>query len=180
MNIVDEQWRPVVGFEGLYEISNLGRVKSLGNNKSRKEKVLKPGMTKDGYLFVILCRNGKGKTFKVHRLVAIAFLPNPKGLPEVNHLNEDKTNNVVTNIEWTSRWDNMHYGSLYERMAASRSKTVEASKFPDFRTIELRFDSTKEANRNGYNSGAVSACCRGCYHYEGNNKYKGLYWRFAV
>lgn len=180
-----EIWRPVKGYEGLYAVSNLGRVKSIGNNKSRKEKILKPQKEGKGYLFVRLYRNGKGKKFKVHRLVASAFIPNPEGLPEVNHKNEVKDNNVVGNLEWCSRWYNAHYGTLYERSAAAHlnhpalSKAVEASKYPDFREIELRFPSTMEVKRNGYTYSAVSACCRGCYSTHRRNFYKNLYWRFA-
>lgn len=175
---INEQWRPVNGYEN-YEVSNLGRVKSLNYNHTGKEKILKPLKERNGYLRVNLCRDGKMKRFLIHRLVAIAFISNPEGLEQINHKDENKSNNVVENLEWVSRWDNMHYGTLYERVAASRSKPVEASKFSDFRTIELRFASTQEAGRNGYSSGDVSYCCRGCYHREGNNKYKNLYWRYA-
>lgn len=184
MNI-NEQWRPVKGYEGLYEVSNLGRVKSLNYHRTGVEKILKPSNVGNGYLFVHLSRNGKHKFFLVHRLVAIAFIPNPKGLPEVNHIDEIKTNNCVENLEWASRWYNMHFGTLQERRAASqinhpaKSKAVEASRFSDFREIEFRFASTAEAGRNGYSSGAVSTCCRGCFCREGNNKYKNLYWRYA-
>ena len=171
----DEQWKPITGFED-YEISSLGRVKSL---KFGKEKILKPGKDGWGYLFVYLCRNGKRKMFKVHRLVASAFLPNPMGLPEVNHKDENPSNNVKSNIEWCSRRYNMRYGTLQERSASARSKAVEASNYEDFREICLRFPSTAEAGRNGYKSQNVSACCRGCFNREGNNKYKNLYWRFA-
>lgn len=166
-----ETWKSITGYEGLYEVSNLGRVKSL---KFDKEKILKPNKVK-GYLRVELLKNGQRKLLYVHRLVAAAFIPNPKGLPEVNHKDEDKTNNSVTNIEWVSRWDNMHFGTLYERI----SKPVEASKYLDFREICLRFASTAEAGRNGYVQQAVSKCCNVCFHREGNNKYRGLYWRFA-
>lgn len=177
MKTFDEQWKPVEGFDGLYEISSLGRVKSL---KYGKERILKPAKNRGGYLQVVLCRNGKEKRLYVHRLVAEAFIPNPKGLHEVNHLNEDKTLNVVSNIEWTSRWNNMHFGTLYERAAAAKSKAVEASKYPEFSEIELHFASTMEAGRNGYDQGAVAACCRGCYSTHRGNFYKNLYWRYAV
>ena len=171
-----EQWKPVEGFED-YAVSNLGNVKSL---KYGKERILKPRKNKDGYLFVTLCKNGKMKNFKVHRLVASAFLPNPNNLPQVNHLDEVKTNNVVSNIEWCSAKYNMNYGTRMEKQVAARSKAVEASKYSDFREIELSFPSTQEAGRNGYDQGAVAACCRGCFCREGNNKYKGLFWRYAV
>ena len=184
MNRINEQWKPVKDYEELYEISNLGRVKSLGNDKSRKEKILKHRKRRNGYLQVGLCRNGKVKMFPVHRLVATAFIPNPFGLPEINHRNEDKTNNCVSNLEFCTREYNINYGSRTKRAAASmtnhpaRSKAVEASRFPDFRIIELRFASTKEAGRNGYFSSAVSACCNGCYCSKGNF-YKGLFWRYV-
>ena len=172
-----EIWKSIADYEGLYEVSSLGRVKSL---KFGKEKILKPQKDGSGYLQVQLWRNGKMKAFKVHRLVAEAFLPNPLGLPEINHKDEVKTNNIVSNLEWASRWDNMHYGTLYERTTAARSKAVEASKFSDFREIELSFNSTAEAGRNGYSSGNVSSCCRGCYSTHRGNFYKNLYWRYAV
>ena len=180
-----EQWKPIEGFEN-YEVSNLGRVKSLNYHRTGKEKILKPSKNGSGYLLVDLYRNGKHKMFSVHRLVATAFLPNPLGLPEVNHKDENKTNNVSINIEWCSAKYNINYGSHNEKVSAARinhpafSKPVEASKYSDFREICLKFASTAEADRNGFNQRNVSSCCRGCYFREGNNKYKGLFWRFAV
>lgn len=167
----EEIWKPIKGYEEFYAVSNLGKVKSL---KYGKEKILKPRKVK-GYLYVALCKDGKVKNFRVHRLVAEAFIPNPMGLPEINHKDEVKNNNCVENLEWSTREHNINYGSRTERT----SKPVEASKFPDFRTIELRFVSTAEAGRNGYNQSNVSCCCNGCYNREGNNRYKNLYWRYA-
>lgn len=171
----EEEWKAIAGYEEVYEISNLGRVKSL---KYGKERILKPKKCR-GYLFVNLCRNGKVKKFLVHRLVGTAFIPNTMGFTEINHIDENKANNVVSNIEWVSRSYNMHYGTRTKRAAAALSKPVEASKYPDFRTIELRFASTCEAGRNGYGQRAVSASCNGRFNREGNNKYKNLYWRYA-
>lgn len=184
MKTIKEIWKPIDGFED-YEISNLGKVKSLNYKRTGKEKILKPAKNKDGYLLVVLCRNGKRKTFRVNRLVASAFLPNPEGFEQVNHIDEVKTNNCVSNLEFCTPKYNINYGTHNERMVAAltnrqdKSKAVEASRFSDFRTIEFRFCSTMEANRNGYNQGNVAACCRGCFHREGNNRYKGLFWRFA-
>lgn len=174
-NMQTEIWRPIDGYEG-YAVSNLGRVKSFNYNHTGNEKIMKPQNNGNGYLRVELWKDGKQKFFLVHRLVAAAFIPKPMGLFEINHRDENKTNNVVSNLEWVSRWDNMHYGTRTERT----SKTVEASRFSDFREICLRFVSTQEAGRNGYNSGAVSSCCRGCYSTHKGNFYKNLYWRFAV
>ena len=95
-----EIWRDVVGFEGLYKVSNLGNVKSLGNNKNKKEKILKPSKTIWGYLQVWLRKDGRRYAKTVHRLVAEAFIPNPDNFPEINHKSEDKTDNSVKNIEW--------------------------------------------------------------------------------
>lgn len=179
---IKEIWKPVKGYEELYEVSDLGRVKSHWYGR---EKILKPVKTKDGYLQVCLCRNGKVKRFLVHRLVATAFIPNTFGLPEINHKDENPLNNAKFNIEWCDRRYNINYGTRNIRAASARinhparSKAVEASKYSDFRTIELRFVSTAEAERNGFNQGNVSACCRWCFCREGNNKYRGLYWRFA-
>lgn len=177
-----EIWQPVEGYED-YAVSNFGRVKSL---KYGNEKILKSWNNGKGYLFVSLCRNGKMKHFKIHRLVAIAFLPNPEGFPEINHIDENKSNNCVDNLEWCSHKYNINYGTFQERMTAaqrnhpSKSKPVEASRFSDFREICLRFPSANEAGRNGYNNSAVSYCCNRCYNREGNNRYKNLYWRFSV
>lgn len=178
MNII-EQWKPVEGFEGLYEVSNLGEVKSLNYHRTGKEKILKPGKNGNGYFQVALRRDGKEKRLLVHRLVATAFIPNPMDFKQVNHRDEVKTNNCVENLEFCDAKYNANYGTRMEKVAAALSKVVEASKYPDFRTIKLRFASTNEAGRNGYDKGIVSRCCNGCYHREGNNKYKGLYWRFA-
>ena len=121
----------------------------------------------------------------MHRLVAEAFIQNPEGFEQVNHKDENKTNNVLGNLEFCSRSYNINYGTRNERSAASqrnhpaKSKPVEASKYSDFREICLRFASAMEAGRNGYGFQNVSACCRGCFNREGNNKYKNLYWRYA-
>ena len=95
-----EMWKDIEEYNGEYQVSNLGRVKSFKNNK---EKLLKPFFTKtnqEGYLVVNLCQNNKRKIKLVHRLVAEAFIPNPNNFPFINHKDEDKTNNNVDNLEW--------------------------------------------------------------------------------
>ena len=114
-----EEWRSIPGYEGLYEVSSYGRVKSLERYKSNnggiqliKERILKPNNTKKGYLTVQI----RNKKFKVHRLVALTFIPNPENLPQVNHKDEDKTNNNVDNLEWCDAKYNSNYGTSIERM----------------------------------------------------------------
>ena len=112
-----EIWKDIVGYEGLYQVSNLGNVKRLKGYKGRgkgyivEEHLIKPSINSNGYQNVVLCKNGKTKTFTMHRLVAIAFLYNSDNLPEVNHKDEDKTNNCVDNLEWCDRVYNNNYGT---------------------------------------------------------------------
>ena len=118
-----EEWRPIEGYEGLYEVSNTGQVRSLDRYvktcyeayKLHKGKILSPAKDKNGYLKVHLCCNGKHNIIRVHRLVALTFLPNPDNLPEVNHKDEVKTNNNVDNLEWCDRKYNNNYGTKIER-----------------------------------------------------------------
>ena len=119
----EEIWRDIEGYEGLYQVSNMGRVKSLGNDKNRKEKILKPGMNNYGYLQVGLHKEGKRKIFQVHRLVAQAFIPNPEELPEINHKTEIKTDNRAEFIEWCDHRYNMNYGTRNERAGKNMVQT---------------------------------------------------------
>ena len=85
-----EIWKDIIGYEGRYQVSNLGRVKSLNYNNTNKEKILKPKKENNGYLRVNLSKNGKAKMYSVHRLVAIVYIPNPENKETVNHKNENK------------------------------------------------------------------------------------------
>ena len=167
-----EYWKPVVGYEGLYEVSNWGRVKSLPRNSTVKyARILKPCTDRYGYLYVNLCKNNKQKKFTVHRLVAEAFLPNPDNLPCVNHKDECKSNNVVNNLEWCSYSYNINFGTRNKRMIKKRCKPVVQY------TLDGQFvrewESTNECGRNGYDQGSVAACCRGEL-----KTHKGFIWRY--
>lgn len=114
-----EEWRPVVGYEGLYEVSNTGQVRSLDrydiNGRFLRGKTLKLLECTNGYLMIKLHKNGIIKNILVHRLVAEAFIPVVEGLSEVNHKDEDKKNNSVDNLEWCSKKYNNNYGTKIER-----------------------------------------------------------------
>ena len=122
-----EVWKDIEGFEGKYQVSNMGRVKSLTRkvwNYTKPGRILKPGMKENGYLQVSL-RNGdkSEKHAHVHRLVANAFIPNPSNLPEVNHKNLNKKDNRVENLEWcTSRYNKAHFRNSPYAKSADRKK----------------------------------------------------------
>ena len=151
-----EEWRPVVGYEGLYEVSNMGNVKSLNYRRTGKEGILKASKTGNGYQKVQLFKDGKGKFYKVHQLVATAFCENPHGFKEVNHIDEDKTNNCADNLEFCSRSYNINYGTRNQKT----SKPVISI---DKRTgLILEFVSSKEASRQtDIDQSHITACCKG-------------------
>lgn len=120
-----EIWKDIIGYEGLYQVSDLGRVKSFYNGD---ERVLLVNKDNKGYLKVGLWKDSKMKTCKVHRLVAQAFLPNPDGLPCVNHKDECKTNNIVSNLEYCDVAYNNAYGTHNERVAKANTNHPAKSK----------------------------------------------------
>lgn len=149
-----EIWKDVVGYEGLYQVSNLGRVKSLIRNV-----VMKQRLNKDNYPEIVLFKNGKHKTFTVHRLVALAFIPNDDVTTktQVNHIDEDKTNNKISNLEWCTPEYNVSYGTRTERMAKTRSKKVMCITTGDI------YESTNDALEKLKLTwkATISQCCRG-------------------
>ena len=151
-----------------YEIYEDGRIWSYKRNK-----FLKPSTNNLGYQVVALSDNeGKIKTYNVHRVVyeAVTGRPIPPGY-EINHRSEVKTENMITNLELLTHKDNVNWGTRTERC----SKQVGAFKNNE---LVLVFPSTREAGRQGFNSGNVSKCCRNCYMREGNNVYKGFVWKY--
>ena len=115
-----EVWKDIQDYEGFYQVSNLGRIKSLGNSKTRKEKILKPIYHKQ-YYQITLSKNNIRIQYRVHRLVAEAFIPNPDNLPQVNHKDENKLNNYVDNLEWCDALYNNNYKDKGKRI--SKTKT---------------------------------------------------------
>ena len=163
-----ELWRDIKNYEGHYQVSNFGRVKSI---KFGKEIILKPVTDRHGYLLVSLWKNNKQKTYKVHRLVAEAFIDNTDNLPQVNHKDENPLNNNVNNLEWCNSKYNCNFGTRIERISKRRSKTVLQY---DLEGNFIReWKSTAECGRNGFDQGHVAACCRGKL-----KKHKDSIWRY--
>lgn len=170
-----EIWLPVPIKEycKLYKVSNFGRVMSLNYNHTGKIKILKPIKNTKGYLSVKLYKNGIGKMFRVHRLVAQTFIPNPDNLPQVNHKDEDKTNNFVGtpendykdgNLEWCDNKENSNHGTRNERISKTMTNGKTSKPVLQFtKSGELirEWPSTMECERNGFDHRGVGDCCRG-------------------
>ena len=171
-----EIWRDVVGYEGLYKVSNFGNVMSL---RHKKIFILKPYMNNYGYLLVDLRNNKKPrKTISVHRIVAQAFLPNPNNLPQVNHKDEDKTNNRVSNLEFCTQAYNNKYGTHYERISKTLTNRKDLSKavlqYDKNGNFINEYPSTREAERKtGIHQQHICRVCKGKRNSAG-----GYLWRY--
>ena len=175
-------------YEGLYKVSNLGKILSLNYNGTGKADLMNPCENKYGYLKVNLRKNKETKQCLVHRLIAETFLENPENLPQVNHKDEDKTNNFVflnedgsvdkekSNLEWKTHKDNINHGTRNERVSKANTNGKCSKK-----VLQLSLDgelirkwpSVNECGRNGFNSVAVAACCRG-----ERKTHKGFRWEY--
>lgn len=166
-----EIWLPIKGYEGKYELSSFGRVRSLNYHRTGQTKYMILQNDKYGYKCVPLRKNGKLRLYKVHRLVAEAFIPNLFGDPQVNHIDEDKTNNHVDNLEWCDAKYNVNYGTAIERSAEKQSKPV--LQFTKTGEFVREWPSTTEAGRNGFNQGNIVSCCSGKRKYH-----HGYIWKY--
>lgn len=140
-----EVWKDIQGYEGLYQVSNLGRVKHLpyeymiNNTKIiKKEHILKPHKNNCGYMLVSLFKSRKNRQFFLHRLVAKAFIPNTNNLPEVNHKDEDKTNNRLSNLEWCTRKYNINYGTAIERSVKTRKNNYKNKLVKEYKASKVK------------------------------------------
>jgi hypothetical protein len=190
-----EIWKDIEGFEGLYQVSNKGHVYSLGgrimgrlnNRYKNKPRILKTWL-RNGYEHVHLRKDKNLYTYKVHRLVAQAFIPNPLNLPFVNHKDENKTNNIVyvnndnsidfdkSNLEWCTAKYNLNYGTHNQKMIDTKSKNPINQLDLNGNIINV-FKSAREVERKyGYIHQTITNCCKGKYGYKTAYGYK---WEFA-
>lgn len=171
-----EIWKPIKGYEGLYEVSNLGNVMSLNYCGREEKRLLRQIESRYGYLKVNLYKNRKMKTYLVHRLVAETFLPNLFNEPCINHKSEIKTDNRVENLEWCTVSYNNKYGTRIQRVSEKRINGKQSKPILQLtKTGKLvkEWISIMETKRNGFSSWAVSDCCLGKREH-----YKGFIWKY--
>ena len=176
-----EEWRDIEGYEGLFQISNEGRVKSLKRKitinrcngayiRTIEEKIIKPYKNGKGRLQVQLCKNGIREFPLLHRLVANAFVPNPNNYDVVHHIDHNPQNNKVENLMWMTKEEHDKLHRIEQ--AAKTSRMVYQYTLNDI--LVKIWNSTKECGRNGFYQSAVAACCRGEY-----KQYKGFRWSYV-
>ena len=179
-----EIWKDIKGYEGLYQISNYGRVKSLERqtklnlnkniNAIKKEKILKQGKfgTRRNYLGVILIKNFQKSYKSVHRLVAEAFIPNPNNYREVNHIDENTMNNKVSNLEWCNTKYNINYGQRTQKASKKLSKPI--LQFDLNNNFIKEWNSMRNASRElNINISTITRCCKGIFKTAG-----GYVWKY--
>lgn len=178
-NLEGEIWKDIREYEGLYQVSNLGRVKSLkkevirGNHvlpKIYPESLLKPSDNR-GYLQVKLCKDKKRKAYSVHRLVAIAFIPNPNNYPMVNHKDENPSNNKLENLEWCTNEYNLNYGTRNKRIASKNS--IPVFQYDLNGNLINKWESLKSTRKGRFTPSLIKKCCNGEI-----KEYNGYVWRY--
>ena len=173
-----EIWKDIPGYEGLYQVSNLGNIKNINrcfnDKKGRKyivkEIICKPSIDTSGYRQIVLTKNKNRKSHKVHRLVAMAFIPNPNSLPQINHKDENKQNNNVDNLEWCTQEYNCQYGTRPYRCAVHFNHKVKQY----FNGKEINeYSSLKEASKKtNIKYQGISKCCRNKQKTAGGYEWK--------
>lgn len=165
-----EVWKLIDGYP-LHSVSNLGRVRSVINGR---ERILKPSYDKDGYALVVLSRCGIRRCFRVHRLVAIAHIPNPDNLPLVNHQDECKWNNRADNLEWcTHRYNTLYRDCAKRRAVSFRRPVLQLTLDGD---VVMEWESITAVRETlGYNTGNIVSVCQGK-----RSKAHGYLWEYAA
>lgn len=171
-DIEGEIWKDIEGYEGLYQVSSMGRVKSLNYNHTKKPRILKQALSEKGYCLVSLVKDKQRKTKTIHILVAKSFIPNPEGKPTVDHINNIKTDNMVCNLRWATAIEQMreneitrarHKKLVSEWGKKNIKKAIEAKKKRvKCLTTGKIFDSIAEAGKYyKINNGHICDCCKG-------------------
>jgi hypothetical protein len=166
-----EEWKDISGYEGLYQISNHGRVKSLERNEKfckRPESILKTFLCGSGYQEIIL-KNKEGRKPKlIHRLVAEAFIPNEEGKREVNHKDGNKTNNEVSNLEWVTPSENQSHSHKVLKVQSFKRKVICVESGEKYESIK------EAAEKNNLQTTLIWKCCNGTQKTTG-----GYHWKYA-
>lgn len=185
--MMEEIWKAIEGYEGKYQVSNLGRVRSVERIGTRpnprtgkdmaypmKSRVITPKNHPQGYKTVLLSKGGSREQFLLHRLVAQAFIPNPQNLPCVNHKDEDKTNNRADNLEWCSQQYNVNYGTGVERMTKSVHKRLrKIGQYDMDGNLIATFTTSGEASRQtGISRSAISLALTGRHESSGDYRWR--------
>ena len=181
-------WKPVTGYEGLYEVSNMGVIKSLNFRRTGEEKILSTSKDTSGYYFVTLFNKGSRKECRVHRLVAEAFIPNPEYKPCIDHINTDRTDNRVENLKWVTHKENSNNQLTKNKIIKShqdpilkkkRSQNISKSKmkpviqFSQDGQIITVYNSVKNATEiTGIDKASISYCCNGIQKTAGGYKWE--------
>ena len=163
---MNEIWKDIEDYEGLYQVSNLGRVKSSDTNR-----ILKGNKDRGGYLLVNLYKNSVSSTKKIHRLVAQAFIPNPENKPQVNHIDENKTNNMVSNLEWSTNKENSNHGTRTDRSSKTRSISIIATNLKTDESTEFH-GGGECARQLGLHHSSITSVLKGRYKQTGGYTFK--------
>lgn len=183
-----EIWKPIRGYEGWYEVSNLGRVKSVERDviyyvngkqfvRHYKEKIKEPNTNRGGYLYVILYKNGVGETKRVHRLVAEAFIPNEENKPEIDHINTIRDDNRVENLRWATHQENnnneLTLAKHFEKLINREDMSKPVNQYTLEGELIKVWPSISDCGRSGFCYQHISKCCNGK-----RKTHKGYVWSF--